>query len=80
MLTLTHPICTPMYIPVTDLQAKVEELKVNNEYQLKLKEMSYTEKIKSLTEKFTLEIELSRHKLEVIFVDDPPLSYSYLFL
>ena len=39
---------------------------MNNEYQLKLKEMSYTEKIKSLTEKFTLEIELSRHKLEVI--------------
>ena len=61
----THYLHALYDMTVTDLQAKVEELKVNNEYQLKLKEMSYTEKIKSLTEKFTLEIELSRHKLEV---------------
>ena len=74
---LIHFILSLYAISVTDLQAKVEELKVNNEYQLKLKEMSYTEKIKSLTEKFTLEIELSRHKLEVNVVDDPnPLGYT----
>ena len=65
-MTPPPPPISTIVISVTDLQAKVEELKVNNEYQLKLKEMSYTEKIKSLTEKFTLEIELSRHKLEVI--------------
>ena len=63
---------------MTDLQSKVEELKVNNEYQLKLKEMSYSEKLKSLSEKFTQEIEMSRHRLEVLREEKGDSEVEYL--
>ena len=37
---------------MTELKTRVEELKMENEYQLRLKDMNYNEKIKELTEKF----------------------------
>ncbi|KAF5888302.1 cilia- and flagella-associated protein 57, partial [Clarias magur] len=40
-----------------ELKTRVEELKMENEYQLRLKDMSYNEKIKELTEKFIQQIE-----------------------
>lgn len=36
---------------VSELHTKVEELKLNNEYQLKLKEMTYSEKVKEINGK-----------------------------
>jgi hypothetical protein len=40
-----------------ELKNKVEELTLHNEYQLRLKDMNYNEKIKEVTEKFTQELE-----------------------
>ncbi|XP_060782965.1 cilia- and flagella-associated protein 57 [Neoarius graeffei] len=40
-----------------ELKTRVEELKMENEYQLRLKDMNYNEKIKELTEKFIQQIE-----------------------
>ncbi|XP_029425353.1 cilia- and flagella-associated protein 57 isoform X1 [Nannospalax galili] len=40
-----------------ELKMRVEELKMENEYQLRLKDMNYSEKIKELTDKFTQEME-----------------------
>lgn len=40
-----------------ELKSRVEELQMENEYQLRLKEMNYNEKIKELTEKFIQQIE-----------------------
>ncbi|MCJ8731889.1 hypothetical protein PDJAM_G00204930 [Pangasius djambal] len=40
-----------------ELNTRVEELKMENEYQLRLKDMNYNEKIKELTEKFSQQIE-----------------------
>ncbi|MCI4377754.1 hypothetical protein PGIGA_G00207350 [Pangasianodon gigas] len=40
-----------------ELKTRVEELKMENEYQLRLKDMNYNEKIKELTEKFSQQIE-----------------------
>lgn len=40
-----------------ELKTRVEELKMENEYQLRLKDMNYNEKIKQLTEKFIQQIE-----------------------
>ena len=37
---------------MSELKTRVEELKMENEYQLRLKDMNYNEKIKELTEKF----------------------------
>ena len=37
---------------MVELRTRVEELKMENEYQLRLKDMSYNEKIKDMTEKF----------------------------
>lgn len=40
-----------------ELKTRVEELKMENEYQLRLKDMNYNEKIKQLTENFVQQIE-----------------------
>jgi cilia- and flagella-associated protein 57 len=49
-----------------ELHTKVEELKLHNEYQLKLKEMTYSEKLKEITDKFMQELEQSKTKLELL--------------
>ena len=50
---------------MSELKTRVEELKMENEYQLRLKDMNYNEKIKELTDKFLQEIELLKSKNEV---------------
>ena len=37
---------------MSELRTRVEELKMENVYQLRLKDMSYNDKIKEMTEKF----------------------------
>eukprot|EP01038_Epipyxis_sp_PR26KG_P004822 gene4822-6757_t len=53
-------------IAVSELQTKVEELINQNDYQLKLKDMNYSEKIKETTDKFITELEASKNKLEML--------------
>ncbi len=50
----------------SELQTKVEELRLHNEYQLKLKEMNYSEKIKEITDKFIQELEQAKTKFELL--------------
>ncbi|XP_029582256.1 cilia and flagella associated protein 57 [Salmo trutta] len=49
-----------------ELKTRVEELKMENEYQLRLKDMNYNEKIKDLSEKFVQEIESLKTKNQVL--------------
>ncbi|XP_040325824.1 cilia- and flagella-associated protein 57 isoform X2 [Herpailurus yagouaroundi] len=49
-----------------ELKTRVEELKMENEYQLRLKDMNYSEKIKELTDKFLQEIESLKTKNQVL--------------
>lgn len=49
-----------------ELKTRVDELKMENEYQLRLKDMSYNEKIKELTEKFIQEMESLKTKNQVL--------------
>lgn len=42
---------------MSELKTRVDELKMENEYQLRLKDMNYSERIKELTEKFIKEME-----------------------
>jgi WD40 repeat protein len=51
---------------VAELCTKVEELKLNNEYQLKLKDMNYSERIKETKDKFVQELELAKSKFEML--------------
>lgn len=48
-----------------ELKTRVEELKRENDYQLRLKDMNYNEKIKELSEKFIHEIEALKTKNQV---------------
>lgn len=48
-----------------ELKSRVEELQMENMYQLRLKDMSYNEKIKELTEKFIEEMESLKIKNQV---------------
>ena len=50
---------------MSELRTRVEELKMENEYQLRLKDMNYNENIKDLTDKFIQEIEALKAKNEV---------------
>nr|XP_054950357.1 cilia- and flagella-associated protein 57 isoform X8 [Pan paniscus] len=49
-----------------ELKTRVEELKMENEYQLRLKDMNYSEKIKELTDKFIQEMESLKTKNQVL--------------
>ena len=51
---------------MSELKTRVDELKMENEYQLRLKDMhEYNKKIKDLTDKFLQEIESLKAKNEV---------------
>uniref|UniRef100_A0A8D0GI28 Cilia- and flagella-associated protein 57 n=1 Tax=Sphenodon punctatus TaxID=8508 RepID=A0A8D0GI28_SPHPU len=52
-----------------ELKTRVEELKMENEYQLRLKDMNYNEKMKELTEKFIQEIESLKTKTQVLIAE-----------
>jgi len=54
---------------MSELKTRVEELKMENEYQLRLKDMNYNEKIKELTEKFIQEMESLKTKNQVLKTD-----------
>ena len=54
---------------MSELKTRVEELKMENEYQLRLKDMNYNEKIKELTEKFIQEMEALKTKNQVLKTD-----------
>lgn len=54
---------------MTELKSRVEELKMENEYQLRLKDMNFNEKIKEVTEKFMQEIEALKITSTVLRTD-----------
>lgn len=64
-----------------ELKTRVEELKMENEYQLRLKDMNYSEKIKELTDKFIQEMESLKTKNQVCLrqIQQPQISRSLLF-
>jgi WD40 repeat protein len=47
---------------MTELQNKVEELQNHNEMQLNLRELTYREKLREVTEKFNNELEIDRQR------------------
>ena len=63
-----HYFC-PQNSLMTELKTRVEELKMENEYQLRLKDMNYNDKIKELTEKFIQEMESLKTKNQVLRTD-----------
>ncbi|KAJ3293662.1 Cilia- and flagella-associated protein 57 [Borealophlyctis nickersoniae] len=54
---------------MSELKTRVEELKMENEYQLRLKDMNFNEKIKEVTEKFMQEIEALKITSTVLRTD-----------
>jgi cilia- and flagella-associated protein 57 len=66
-------------IRMNELTSKVEELTLHNEYQLRLKDMNYAEKIKEVTEKFTQELDADKRKYNLLMEekDDMKLEYEY---
>ncbi|POI36129.1 hypothetical protein CIB84_000109 [Bambusicola thoracicus] len=51
---------------ILDLQIRVKELQIENDYQLRLKDMSCYEKIKELEETFTQELESLKNKHQIL--------------
>ncbi|CAB1332248.1 unnamed protein product, partial [Coregonus sp. 'balchen'] len=49
-----------------ELKTRVEELKMENEYQLRLKDMNYNEKTKELSAKFVRQMESLKTKIQIL--------------
>ena len=49
-----------------ELRQRVDELSASNEYQLRLHEMNYSEKVKEVSEKYALQLEHDRSKVDMI--------------
>lgn len=63
-----------------DLKMNVEELHMENEYQLRLKDMSYNEKIRELTASFNQQIHSLKTILQVCAPPSQPASQSAVLL
>jgi hypothetical protein len=50
----------------SELKTSVEELKMANEYQLRLKDMTFGEKLTELTDKFNMEIDALKTHLTIV--------------
>ena len=51
---------------MVDLKTKVEELTMQNEYQLRLQDLNYSEKMKETTEKFNQELDSDKKTYELL--------------
>lgn len=56
-------------LTVADLRTRVEELKMANEYQMRLKDMHMAEKIKEVTDKLTHDIDGLKQQLESLRIE-----------
>lgn len=76
--SLIHPHCDccwfcvllPKVQIMLELKTRVEELKMENAYQLRLKDMNYSEKVKELTDKFLQEMESLEMKNQVCWTNN----------
>eukprot|EP00163_Fabomonas_tropica_P019041 TRINITY_DN334_c0_g1_i4.p1 TRINITY_DN334_c0_g1~~TRINITY_DN334_c0_g1_i4.p1 ORF type:complete len:1057 (+),score=414.00 TRINITY_DN334_c0_g1_i4:945-4115(+) len=62
---------------MAELKNKVDELMMQNEYQLRLKDMTYTEKIKDITDKYTAELEGEKSHFEVLLKEKNEIEIEY---
>ena len=60
-----------------EFKNKVDELTLHNEYQLRLKDMNYNEKIKEVTEKYTQELEHNKNQYELLREEKNDLEMEY---
>ncbi|DBA01209.1 TPA: hypothetical protein N0F65_002344 [Lagenidium giganteum] len=62
---------------MNELKTKVDELTLHNEYQLRLKDMNYKEKIKEVSDKFTAELTQDRQRCNDLQQDKADMEADY---
>jgi hypothetical protein len=62
---------------IAELKGKVEELQLHNEYQLRLRDMSQTEKVKEVMEKFAQDVEQEKNKYELLKEEKNDMAMEY---
>ena len=60
-------LCVIQTQNMLELKMRLEELQMENEYQLRLRDMNYNEKMKELSDKFTQQIESLKITQQVCF-------------
>lgn len=60
-----------------ELKNKVDELTLTNEYNLRLKDMTYAERIKEVNEKFQQELEHQKGRLDILREEKSDLEMEY---
>mmetsp|Transcript_155 Transcript_155/g.483 ORF Transcript_155/g.483 Transcript_155/m.483 type:complete len:1201 (-) Transcript_155:691-4293(-) len=62
---------------MNDLKQKVEELTLQNEYQLRLKDLTHQERIKEMTEKFAQENDAEKMRTEMLLQEKNDMEMEY---
>merc|ERR1711988_1305124 len=62
---------------MTELQTKVEELTMQNDYQMRLKDLTHSDKIKEITEKYNMDLDDQRTKFEVLLQEKNDMEIDY---
>ncbi|KAL7692512.1 putative quinoprotein alcohol dehydrogenase-like superfamily [Plasmopara halstedii] len=62
---------------MNELKAKVDELTLHNEYQLRLKDLNYKEKIKEVSDKFTAELTQDRQRCTDMEIEKTEMENEY---
>lgn len=62
---------------IAELTARVDELNLNNEHQLRLKEMEHKDKIKDITAKFTGQLTGEYEKYDAVFAEKNAVEKQY---
>eukprot|EP00967_Tisochrysis_lutea_P077403 scaffold105095_cov27-Tisochrysis_lutea.AAC.1 len=62
---------------MAELKQKVEELTMQNEYQLRLKDLNFTEKLKETTEKFNAELDADKKNYELLLQSKNDMEMEY---
>ncbi|ETO24746.1 WD repeat domain protein, partial [Reticulomyxa filosa] len=75
-LSVTTPWSEEVLV-TTKLKNKADELKLHNEYQLRLREMSYQDKLKERADTHSKEMEIERQKYDVLKDEDVDIKMEY---
>eukprot|EP00033_Pygsuia_biforma_P003159 GCRY01003467.1.p1 GENE.GCRY01003467.1~~GCRY01003467.1.p1 ORF type:complete len:1179 (+),score=364.32 GCRY01003467.1:161-3697(+) len=62
---------------MAELRTEVEDLTLKNDYQLRLKDLTYQEKLKEVTEKFNQDLEAGRTRYEVLAQEKSDMEVEY---
>merc|ERR1719273_2584582 len=64
-------------LEIEKLKKKVEDLRLHNEFEIRMKEMNYQEKLKEVNDKFQLELDQDKNKYNALRAERDEMQSKY---